>query len=196
MPGSTALSLVERVKARDPAAWQRLVAVYGPLVYSWARRSDLQAEDAADVVQEVFRAVVTHIDRFRQDRPGDTFHGWLWTIAQNKIRDAWRRREQQPRAAGGSGPQRRLLDMPDPAAGPSSSDILGPVDNAPLLRGALDLIRAEFEERSWQAFWRVTVEGQRPADVAADLHMTPNAVYVARSRILRRLREELGDPPE
>src|SRR4051794_11675033 len=98
MPGSTAASLVERARAHDPAAWQRLVALYGPLVYSWARRGGLRAEDAADVVQEVFRALVAHIGNFRQDRPGDSFRGWLWTITHNKVRDYWRSRHLQPQA--------------------------------------------------------------------------------------------------
>ena len=192
IPGSTASSLVEQAQAHDPAAWRRLVALYGPLVYSWARHSGLQAEDAADVVQEVFRAVVAHIGHFRRDRPGDTFRGWLWTVTHSKLCDHWRRQEVQPRAAGGTEAQRRLLEVPDLPAS-ATTEAPTPAEAGGLLRRALDLIRSEFEERSWQAFWRVTVEGQRPADVAADLNMTTNAVYVARSRILRRLREELGD---
>ena len=89
VPGSTAASLLEQARAHDPAAWRRLVALYGPLVYSWARRWGLPAEDAADVVQEVFRAVVAHLGQYRRDRPGDTFRGWLWTISPRAQRMAW-----------------------------------------------------------------------------------------------------------
>jgi RNA polymerase sigma-70 factor, ECF subfamily len=190
-PGSTTSGWLEQVRVKDPAAWQRLVRLYGPLVYGWARHSGLQAEDAADVVQEVFRAVLVHVADFRRDRPGDTFRGWLRAITHNKLRDFWRRGQGKPRAAGGSEAQRQLQEMADPLA----CEVAEAEEPAPgsLLHRALDLIRLEFEDKSWQAFYRVTVEGRQPADVATELGMTTNAIYVARSRILRRLREELGD---
>ena len=190
-PGSTASSLVEGVKALDPAAWQRLTTLYGPLVYGWARRAGLRGEDAADVTQEVFRAVAAHAAQLRHDRPGDTFRGWLFTITQNKIRDFWRSRAGQPAAAGGSTAQELLLLVAEQAdsrsAGSSSAN--------GVLRRAVELVRSEFEDRSWQAFWRVTVEGRAVADVATELGMTANAVYLARSRILRRLRDVLSADP-
>jgi len=193
LPGSTASSFLERVKAHDAQAWGQLAALYGPLVYSWARRAGLKPEDAADVVQEVFRAVVTHIMGFRRDRPGDSFRGWLWTITQNKLRDYWRREGAQPEAAGGTDAQQRLLQVPA-SADSLSAESVGSAE-ATAFRLAVETIRPQFAERSWQAFWRVVVEGQCPADVAADLSMSVNAVYVARSRILSRLRQELGDLP-
>jgi RNA polymerase sigma-70 factor (ECF subfamily) len=188
-PGSTAPSLMQQVKARDPRSWQRLVNLYGPLIYSWSRRSGLQASDAADIVQEVFRAVATHIGGFERTK-GGSFRAWLATITRNKIHDHWRRRANAPAAAGGSEAQGRLLQLPAEESGDSAD---GSGDMGGLLRVALELIRSEFEERSWQAFWRVTVEGRLPSEVAAELAMSLNGVYVAKSRILRRLREEFGD---
>ena len=100
--GSTASSLLERARQQTPGAWERLTTLYGPLVYSWSRRAGLQAEDAADVVQDVFRAVVIHLSGFRRERSGDSFRGWLWTITQNKIRDLRRRQAGRPEAVGGT----------------------------------------------------------------------------------------------
>lgn len=191
-PGSTATSLLERVKRQEPDAWQRLVTLYGPLIYGWARRARASPEDAADVVQEVFRAVVEHVGEFRRDRPGDTFRGWLWTITQNKLRDQWRRRVGRAEATGGTDAQERLQEVPAEPESTSGASVSAAPPGS-LLRRALDLIRAEFEERTWRAFWGVVVEGKAPAEVATDLGMSANAVYVARSRVLRRLREEMGD---
>jgi RNA polymerase sigma-70 factor (ECF subfamily) len=134
--------------------------------------------------------VLTHIAGYEHgDRPG-SFRAWLWTITRNKLNDHWRRQHGQPRAAGGTDAHERLQQLP----GPESDSPEEPAgDGGSILRRALELIRAQFEERSWQAFWRVAVEGRRPADVAADLGVSVNAVYVARSRILARLRQELGD---
>src|SRR5262249_40117518 len=77
-PGSTSTSLLQRLRARDPVAWERLCQIYGPLVYRWARSSGLQDTDAADVVQEVFRSVAVSLDHFHHDAPTDSFRGWLW----------------------------------------------------------------------------------------------------------------------
>jgi RNA polymerase sigma-70 factor (ECF subfamily) len=193
-PGSTASSLVAGVKALDPGAWRQLAALYGPLIYGWVRRAGVRAEDASDVTQEVFRAVARAAPQLRHDRPGDTFRGWLWTVTRNKLRDAQRRQTGRPRAAGGTDAQELLLLIaePDTGTGPGPPEELGGV-----LQRAVELVRGEFEPLSWDAFWRVTVEGRSAAAVAAELGVTTNAVYVARSRILRRLRELLadGDPP-
>src|SRR5262245_54299739 len=84
---ATSRSLLDRVRTNDAAAWDRLVALYAPLVFHWCRRWDLQHQDAADILQDVFQAVATHIAQFRKEREGDTFRGWLRTITRNKVRD-------------------------------------------------------------------------------------------------------------
>ncbi len=193
MPSSgTSRSLLDRVRADDAAAWDRLVHLYAPLVYHWCRRFDLQDQDTADVFQEVFQAVAAHVAGFRKDRPGDTFRGWLRTITRNKVRDHFRRLGREPGGAGGTEALRRLAEVPADDSGSCESAAGDPAEGS-LLRRALDLIRAEFEERTWRAFWRTTVDGQTPTDVAAELGMSPGAVRVAKCRVLRRLREELGD---
>jgi RNA polymerase sigma-70 factor, ECF subfamily len=190
-PGSISSSLLEGVKARDSGAWQRLTAIYGPLVYSWTRQAGLSTQDAADVVQEVFLAMVTAIEGFHREQPGDSFRGWLWRVTRNKLRDQWRRGAIHPQGAGGSDALERFQQLAaDEDASGSTPAVPG--ERAGLMRRALDQVRAEFEDRTWQAFWRVAVDGRRAADVAAELKISANAVYVARSRILRRLRDILG----
>jgi RNA polymerase sigma-70 factor, ECF subfamily len=188
---ATSRSLLERARADDSAAWERLVGLYAPLVFGWCRRWGLPEQDAADAMQEVFQAVVAHLAGFRSGREGGTFRGWLRTIAHNKVQDHFRRAGREPRAVGGSDAQERLAQVPGPEA-PGSDAGAAPEDRALFLR-ALELLRGDFEERTWQAFWRTTVDGRPPRDVADELGMSAGAVRVAKSRVLHRLREELGD---
>lgn len=185
-PGVTAVSLVEGARRRDPEAWRQMAQLYGPLVYGWCRRTGLPAADADDVLQEVFLTVAARLEDFRHDR-GATFRGWLWTITRNKIGDWLRRKNRQPVS----------LERPDAVAGPDGVTV-DSVDRPPseggVARRALELIRPEFHETTWRAFCQVVIEGRTPAAVAADLKITPNAVYIARSRVLHRLREVLGEP--
>jgi RNA polymerase sigma-70 factor (ECF subfamily) len=194
-PTTTSRSLLERVKADDAAAWERLVGLYAPLVLHWCRRWGLRDEDAADVFQEVFQAVATHIGGFHRERPGDTFRGWLHTITHNKVRDHHRRRGREPEGVGGTDALSRLAQVPAPAE-PDEDAADHNRAERDLFRRALELIRSEFAERTWQAFWRTAVDGRATQDVAAELAMTPGAVRVAKSRVLQRLREEMGDLPE
>jgi RNA polymerase sigma-70 factor (ECF subfamily) len=189
---ATSRSLLARVQADEPGAWERLVNLYAPLVLRWCRRAGLQDQDVADVMQDVFQAVVGHVGRFRKERAGDTFRGWLRRITQNKLRDHFRKRGGEAQGVGGSSAQERLSQVPErpPAEADLAADDAG---ERALFARALDLIRGEFEERTWSAFWRTAVEGRAAKDVAADLGMTPGAVRVAKSRVLHRLRQELGD---
>jgi len=189
---ATSRSLLERVKADDTAAWERLVTLYAPLVYYWCRRWDLQQNDTADVFQEVFLAVATHISGFRKDRDSDTFRGWLRTITRNKVLDHFRRLGREPGGVGGTEAHLRLTDLPAPVK-PEEEVVAEDQAERSLFYRGLDFIRAEFEPRTWQAFWKTAVDGRSPKDVAADLEMSPGAVRVAKSRVLHRLREELGD---
>ena len=108
LPGA----LLERVKADDAAAWDRLVDLYAPLVYRWCRRCDLPEQDTADVFQDVFQAVATHIAGFRKEKEGDTFRGWLRTITRNKVRDHFRKLGREPAGEGGTEAQIRLSELP------------------------------------------------------------------------------------
>lgn len=188
MPEPTSQSLLVRLKADEPQAWQRMVDVYGALVYYWCRRDGLSPENAADVSQEVFCGVMRGIGRFRHNGQSGSFRGWLWTITKHKICDQQRRAARRETATGGSDAKLRLQNVADEA--PPSTKEQPPVDP---LETILTPIRQRFQANTWQAFWRTTVEQQAAAEVAEELGMSLAAVYMARSRILRSLRDEFGE---
>jgi RNA polymerase sigma-70 factor (ECF subfamily) len=189
---ATSRSLLGRVQANEPDAWERLVHLYAPLVLHWCRQAGLQDQDVADVFQDVFQAVVVYVGSFRKERERDTFRGWLRKITQNKLRDHFRKLGREARGVGGSSARERLGQFAAPA--PVEEDLV-PADEGErrLFVRALDLIRGEFAERTWLAFWRTAVEGRAAKDVAEELSLSQGAVRVAKSRVLHRLREELGD---
>jgi RNA polymerase sigma-70 factor (ECF subfamily) len=189
--GGTSRGLIEAARERDPVAWERMVALYAPLVLHWCRQWGLRGDDAADVFQDVFQSVASHIAGFTRDSTGGTFRGWLRTITRNKVNDVFRRRRREPPGVGGSEAQAHLAQLPEPVP----VDEEGSADAAvsALLWRGLELIRSEFEPRTWQAFWLTAVEGRAPKDVADELGMSGGAVRVAKSRVLHRLRAELGD---
>jgi RNA polymerase sigma-70 factor (ECF subfamily) len=190
----TPRSMLDCIKANDPRGWERLVALYAPLVFHWCRRHALQESDAADVTQEVFRAVLTHVSTFRKEKPTDTFRGWLRTIFRSKVHDLFRQRGREPAGAGGSDAQAFLAQFPGPTVGESEPNEA--IAERELLARALAMLRGEFEERTWKAFWHTVVEGRATGDVAADLGMSTGAVRVAKCRVLHRLRDLLGDLPK
>jgi RNA polymerase sigma-70 factor (ECF subfamily) len=193
---ATSGSLLMRLKDGQPAAWERLTSLYAPLVYHWCRSMRLPEQDMPDVFQQVFQAVASHIQAFHKDRPGDTFRHWLRAITRNKVRDHFRRSARQAQAAGGTDAQiyfSQLAAPADPEAGDEndSHDEEGEVRH--LLRGALERIRGQVHPQTWQAFWKVVVEGKTPEQAGEELAMRPGTVRVAKSRVLSRLRAELGD---
>ena len=188
----TSATFIGRVQGDDPAAWDKLVRLYGPLIERWCRRWGLQSHDIADVLQEVFQSLATHVRDFRKQRSHDSFRGWLRVITRNKVLDHFRRQGREPPGAGGSDALQRMAGIADIADDDSGDDA---ADEKFLLHGALELIRHEFAASTWQAFWRTTVDGLSAADAAGELGMTSGAVRVAKSRVLKRLRVELA-PPE
>ncbi len=193
-PGTTSLSLLARWQRNDPKAWERMTYLYYPLVYGWCRRAKLQPDDSRDVTQEVFQALARSGANFRSEDGRNSFRGWLWGVTRNQIKNFWRRLAKQPQAIGGEYSQVDLQQLPqtedawDQLTDPDSKE-----DDSLVVKRAMELIRAEFEETSWLAFWRSAVDGRPASDVAADLGITRNAVYLAKSRILKRLRSEFTE---
>jgi RNA polymerase sigma-70 factor, ECF subfamily len=183
---ATPVSLLDRLRRpTDQPAWDRFVQLYTPLLSHWAHRLGLQGQDAADLLQDVFTLLVHKLPEFRYD-PHRRFRGWLWTVTVNKWRE--RRRALVREVAPGQADEERLAELavPDDVAAVGEEEY-----RQYLTRRALELMRSEFQPATWQAFWE-TVVNERPAgDVAPELGLSENAVYLAKGRVLRRLRKEL-----
>jgi RNA polymerase sigma-70 factor (ECF subfamily) len=187
---STPLNLLERARRREPGAWDRLVGLYRPLVLFWCGRARLNGHDAEDVSQEVFAAAAQGLDRFRRDQPGDTFRGWLRGITRNQVLMYYRRNQNHPCAEGGSGGGDQLQEVADPLGSPDDQE---QTEISHLYHRVLEQLRGDFEERTWQAFCRTVLDGHSPASLTSELGMTAPAIRQAKARVLRRLKEEVGD---
>jgi RNA polymerase sigma-70 factor (ECF subfamily) len=173
------------VQARSTAGWERLVELYTPLLRTWVGRHVWQAEDVNDVVQQVFTVVVARLPEFiHNGRPG-AFRHWLRQITANYLRAFWRSRRQP---AGQAEAQAVLDQLEDP-----SSDLSRHWDREHdnhVARKLLDYVQVEFRPATWQAFRRLVLDDAAPQEVAAELGLSVNAVLLAKSRVLRRLRQE------
>lgn len=186
----TSPTLLERARSSDQQAWSRLVFLYEPLVRRWCGRWGLLGPDADDLAQEIFIGMASGLATFRRDRPGDSFRGWLYGIARNKHTDFLRRRGRGPVAQGGTEAGLQLGQVLDPDSNTPDDPI---EEMSGLYQRALALIRQDFEERSWQIFHRLAVDGQSVDVVAAEFGSSSAAVRKVKSRVLRRLKEEVGD---
>jgi RNA polymerase sigma-70 factor (ECF subfamily) len=179
---TTPVSLLERVRRPgEQQAWSRFVDMYTPLLYYWTCRMGLQESDAADLVQEVFTVLVAKLPHFDYDR-NKSFRGWLRTILFNKWRDRRRRRAAEPQVEAG---------LDDQAIGDAGEAFWETEYRQQLVGRALELMQTDFQATTWRACWEVVVSGRSAGEVAAELGMSVDAVYAAKSRVLRRLRKEL-----
>ena len=186
---STSSALIERVQLQDPVAWKRFANLYGPLVYYWGRQLGLNPDDASDLAQDVFHTLWKRIDRFDKGN----FQGWLLIVTKNVFRDRWRKEANSPTARGGSDAQFLFEQYPDPLKElSSSSQNCSDESEQLLLHRALELIRDDFQENTWNAFWRMTIENESAASIAESLGITESSVRHAKFRVLNRLKEELG----
>ncbi len=189
---ATRSSLLQRASQWDAQAWRELVDLYGPLVAHWCRGCSLDLHSSADCVQDVFAAVTVAIEQFSPQRETGSFRAWLWTITRNKLRDHFRRIAGTPAATGGSTAMGLMQQVIDPVVIPDDEPT-GDLHLQQLTSRALSQVQSEFEPRTWQAFWRSVVDGIGTSDVARELEMSEATVRQSRSRILRRLRQQLGD---
>ncbi len=188
----TSLTLLELLRANVPDAWRTTVQLYAPLVYHWCDRFGVRGADADDVSQEVFRAAATSLASFRREREGDTFRGWLRGITRHMVLQHFRSADREPPGVGGTDVLRKMEDVIDTASLPADEKEEPGEVNA-LYRRALELVRGEFEEQTWRAFWLTVAEGRSPVDIAAELGVTPAAIRKAKSRVLHRFKEEFGE---
>jgi RNA polymerase sigma-70 factor (ECF subfamily) len=181
---TTSPTLLERLRRpEERAAWDRFVQLYTPLLCRCARQLGAQESDAHDLVQDVFATLVQKLPEFHHDRDR-SFRGWLRAVVRNRWLENRRRRLPVPLDAQ-AGP---LAEVP----GPEDSDAFGETEyRRELVRRALELIEGDFQPATWRAWREFVVAGRRAADVARELGISAHAVYLAKSRVLRRLREEL-----
>ena len=186
----TRASLLARLGDReDGAAWQQFIELYGGLVYGFVRRRGLQDADAADLTQEVFLVVAETIGRWHYDRGKGSFRGWLFGITRNKLARSLRRRYSDPLGAGDSNSRQRLDEQP--SREPALESAWEEEYQQQLFRLAAGQVQESFSPTTWQAFWQTAVEGKSAAKVGAGLGLSVGAVYVARSRVLARLVQQI-----
>jgi RNA polymerase sigma factor (sigma-70 family) len=187
---ATSASLLLRIRDRgDHAAWSRFVEVYQPLIHGFARKHGLQEADAADLAQEVLRAVARSVGRLDYDPRRGTFRGWLFTVVRNQLRDFRDRQRRQVAGSGNSGVQQLLNEQPTPPGGPEED--WDREYERRLFTWAAEQVRPTVQPATWQAFWLTAVEGKSGQEVAQALGLSVAAVYLAKSRVMARLKEEI-----
>jgi RNA polymerase sigma-70 factor (ECF subfamily) len=181
--------LVRLCDPQDEQAWAEFVEIYGPLIHRLAKQRGLQDADAADLVQEVFRAVAVAIERFDRNPERGSFRGWLSTIARNLIINWLQAQRRQTPGTGDTEVLQLLHEQPDPAIG--ESIVFDLEFRRQLLQWAASRVHEEFSEVVWQAFWKTGVEGLPANGVARALGLTVGTVYQYKSRVVARLRREI-----
>ena len=180
---TTPASLIIRLSDEpDPRSWDRFARLFVPLLERWARKLCPQQADAEDLVQEVFRLLVDRLPKFRYDRER-SFRAWLWVLLKRTHLNRLSKKKPVPTEDEFFRQQAEAIGEP-------------PLDEAEyqdyLIGRAVSVMKADFEEKTWKAFWQLTVEGKPAAEIAGELGISANAVYLAKSRVLTRLRHELA----
>jgi RNA polymerase sigma-70 factor (ECF subfamily) len=179
----------------DGEAWEQIVYLYSPLVDRWCHRRHLNADDIQGIGQDVFVVLFKNLGKFKKDEEKGGFRKWLWTLTTNKINDHLRKVRGEPRAVGGSTAREVFENYPDQPPEPDSESEGGQTPRDEwmiLLRRALELVKSDFEPQTYEAFRSVVLNEQAPGDVAKALGMkSVGAVYTAKSRVMKRLRELL-----
>ena len=180
---TTSVSLLERVSSgTDCNAWRRFVDLYTPLLMGWCQRLGLSEPDAADFVQDVFVILVQHLSEFRYN-PNQSFRAWLKTVLLNVWRNHHRKVSRAPALNGNPD----LIPDTDPSQFVEEAE-----HRDYLVRRALAIAESDFEPTTWKACWEFVVNDRPAQEVAAELGISVNAVYLAKSRVLRQLRLELA----
>ena len=186
----TRISLILRLQnEQDAVAWNDFVEIYEPFIYQHARRKGLQPADALDVTQEVLSKIVAAINRYNANRKTGSFRGWIATIARNTIIDFLRKDSRRPQASGDSQIQQCLANVPQLS---EEKDFDGQWQRQ-LFQWAAQKTEKEFRETTWQAFWETSVNSHAPADVADKLGISVGAIYIAKSRVLARIKRVVAN---
>jgi len=187
---TTRPSLLLQIRdAQDLQAWTQFAEIYAPLIHRFAGRNGLQSADASDLTQEVMSAVAKSIGNFEYDPKVGRFRSWLFTVARNQMHALYHRQRRQPKGSGDSGVQQVLANqiLDDGELQRLWDDEY----EQRLFDWATDIVRSHFTGPTWQAFWQTAVQNRPVPEVAADLELTVGAVYIAKSRVLARLKAQI-----
>jgi len=177
---STSISLLERLASGDHDAWRRMIQLYSPLMQAWLRPRGLQPSDIDDLTQNALTIVVRKLPDYSHNGRTGAFRSWLRSIIENVLRDFVKSSKRQH--------DHLIEDLAD-----SASDLNQRWDREHdlyVLRGLMGMVQPEFAPTTWQAFRRTALDGESPTEVAVSLGISVNAVHLARSRVLARLRRE------
>jgi RNA polymerase sigma-70 factor (ECF subfamily) len=189
---ATRFTLLARL--REPAnqlAWEEFVAVYEPAVYGFARKKGLQDADARDLCQDVLRAVALAIERWDLNPGRGSFRAWLFRIARNMLINFSTSRKLRDRGTADSAIQKVLVEIP--AHNVADSALYDTEYQRQLFAWAAGEVQSDFTDTTWQAFWKTAVEGHETKAVAAELKISAGAIYIARSRVIARLRQRIEE---
>lgn len=165
----------------DDRAWDRFVSLYTPFLLACSRRAGLNEHDASELVQDVFLHLLDQLPKFEYDEGRRNFRGWLKTVTVNKCRERWRKKSPDSLADRAA----ELVAVEDEVFWEQEY-------RDQLMQQALEIMQSEFETKTWRACWEFTVSGRKASEVAAELGMTEAAVFMAKSRVLSKLRQELA----
>ena len=185
---TTSASLLERLQQPAPAAadWKRFHDLYLPLLRNWLTRTPGLGDESEDVVQEVLIVVFNKVPEFRRQREG-SFRTWLRKVTANRVRTWWRTRQRRP-LVGVDPTDLFLSQLEDPTS--QLSRRWDQEHDRHIFEKLLTAVKPDFEETTWKAFQLFAIENRKAYDVADELGISQNAVLLAKSRILKRLREE------
>ena len=177
-------------RIRDQEAWGRFIDLYAPLVYGFLRKRGLQDADSADLTQDVLRQVAAAAQSLEYDAKRGSFRSWLFTVVQNRLTDHWRKEGGREHAAGDSESVLRLNELPQPGCLDASAEWEANYERQ-LFHYAANIVKQDFTPATWQAFWLTAVDGQPGRDVAEKLGLSVAAVYLAKGRVMTRLKDQV-----
>lgn len=173
----------------DQRAWEEFVDLYTPLVVRYSASRGVPDPDRADVVQEIFRAIARAMERFEYDRDRAKFRTWLFTVCRSKIYNFYRSRQRHPQTATGEDDQTKWIEEhPDPREEKDwEADY-----RQHMFQWAVEKVKPEFSPNQWAAFWETAVNERKAEELTGELGMSKGAIYVAKSRVIARLRERVA----
>ena len=188
----TSMTLLDKARQHDEAAWETIVKLYAPLVYRWCKRAGMSYHDIENLSQEVFTIAYRKLDRFQKESDSDSFRGWLYRLVRNKRIDWLRKHKNDVDAIGGSQIMMLQQQIPDYTAEESDEMDESDQEELFLFNQAIQLIRQEFGPRDQRIIEALLCENQDPREVAVQLGISRNTIYIVKSRVMRRLREEFA----